>query len=332
MRRGMITLMCVAGLMLFAGPASALDLEWTLLMDGSVAGATPVQQGSNWVVAPGAGGTNGCNFSTAKNCASGGVPGVGSYSFTAIEYNAAPGDPSTWYSCLDLSGSQYSGAPCVCAEPAGQPCTSDAQCDSGGSCAGAGDCCPGPLWTCEECTEVPGPDSFSFFGVDGSLGPAPNMDTCQDAGANDFEITRYHVATSESISGSGGACIKLVPTGGPYLGGPCGVGPITFGSLDVDVYVGGCALKGTTINNIQYTGEIYDVTNGSPSGTCGYTGDQIHTMLGQVPAGGLYLMVMCGTTVVPNDSQTACLRNADVDFVVVAYTEQNASDCSGSCP
>jgi hypothetical protein len=180
---------------------------------------------------------------------------------------------------------------------------------------------------------VPGPDSFSYFGVDPSLGPAPNMDTCQDAGGNDFEITRYHVATSESISGSGGACIKLA-AGGPYLGAPCGVGPITSGSLDADVYVGGCALKGTTINNIQFTGEIYDVTNGSPSGTCGYTGGQISTMLGQASAaGGNYLMIMCGVTTVPADSKTACLRNADVDFMVVAWTADDASACpAGGCP
>jgi hypothetical protein len=179
-----------------------------------------------------------------------------------------------------------------------------------------------------------GPDSFSFFGIDAGLGPAPNMDTCQVATTANFKVTRYHVASSESIAGSGGACLKLKsPPTGPYLGAPCGVGPITSGNLDVDVYVGGCLLKGTTINNILYTGYVYNANVAAPAGTCGYTTAQINTMRGQVTAkGGNYLMILCGATTVPGNSKTACLRNADVDFVVVAYTDDDASDCSGSCP
>jgi hypothetical protein len=182
-----------------------------------------------------------------------------------------------------------------------------------------------------------GPDSFSFFGVDATLGPAPNMDTCQTAGGNNFKTTRYHVATSESIAGSGGACIKLKsPPTGPYLGtfaSTCGVGAISSGTLDVDVYVYGCVLKGTTINNIGYTGRIYDTAVAAPAGVCGYTTSQINTMRAQASAkGGDYMMVLCGNTTVPMDSKTACLRGAYVDFAVVAYTGDDASDCSTTCP
>ncbi len=342
MKNGLIALLCVLGLIFWGiSSVNAQSLvQWTLLTDGSIAGAAPQNQGGNWIVLPGSGGTDGCNFSTQKNCAAGGVPNEGSFSFSAIEYYKAPGDNSTWHSCLDLSGSQYSGAPCVCAEPAGQPCTGDAQCDSGGSCAGAGDCCPGPLWTCEECTDDPaGPDSFSYFGIDGTLGPAPNMDTCGKYGTQDQTQTlRYHVATSESIAGSGGACIKLKsPATGPYLATPCGVGQITSGNLDVDIYVGGCSLKGTTIDNIQYTGAVLAVTDPAPSAVCGYTSGasgQVKEILDLAAGkGGNFVMILCGDTTVPGDSQTACLRNAESYFVTVAYTEALDITCpDDACP
>lgn len=330
----MITLLCVAGIMLWGvTSAIATDLDWTLLMHSSVAGVGP---GPDGVIGTtddtSTNENNSCNFSTAANCATGATPAKGTYSFTAIEYT----NP-TWYSCLDLASGPTSGAPCVCAEPAGSPCTSDADCSSSGSCAGAGDCCPGVLNSCTECTDNPTSwDSFSYFGVDAGLGPAPNMSTCQAVTTNDFEITAYHVATSESISGSGGACIKLTSTGGPFTANGCGPGAITGGSLDVDVYVYGCAIKGTTINGITYNGNIVDMDAVAAASSCGYNLAQTQTMVdnarAEAPAAE-YLMVMCGQTTVPMDSKTACLRGADVDFVVVAYTSGDASSCPASaCP
>jgi hypothetical protein len=330
MRKGMITLLCVAGLMLWGiTTASALDLQWTLLTDASIAGKAPEDVGGGtFLVTPGAGSGNNCNFSKVKNCGtSTTVPAVGSFSFTAIEYS----NPS-WYSCLDLAGGATAGAPCVCAE--GGACQSDADCASS-SCAGAGDCCPGVLNSCKFCEDDPvGPDSFSFFGIDAQLGPAPNMDTCQKATGDNFETTRYHVATSESIPGSGGACIQLATaaTNAPYLGAPCGEGAISSGILDVDVYAYGCVIVGTTIEGINYTGNVIDVTNGAPGGSCGYSQTQVLQLLSLASGkGASHLMILCGETVVPGDSLTACLRNAQVDFTLVAYTAQDASDCSGLC-
>jgi hypothetical protein len=335
MRKGLITLLCVAGLMLWGvTTASATDLDWTLLMHSSVAGKGP---GSDGVIGTSddtsSGENNSCNFSVGKNCAAGSTPALGSYSATLIEYT----NP-TWYSCLDITGGPYAGAPCVCAEPAGQPCQSDAQCESG-TCAGAGDCCPGIANICTACTDNPsGYDSYSYFGIDAGLGPAPNMTTCQsyNASGTNYEITAYQVATSESIAGSGGACIKLVLPGGPYLANGCGVGAITGGSIDVDVYIGGCVIKGTTINGIAYNGDLVDMDAIAAASSCGYnyaeTVAMVNNARSQDPTAE-YLMVMCGQVTVPMTSGTACLRGAVVDFMVVAHTPDDATSCPASaCP
>ena len=118
-------LLCVTGMMLWGvTSATAGTLTWTLLEHSSVAGNGP---GADGVIGTAddtsSGEKNNCNFSTASNCDAGSTPAIGSYSYTAIEYT----NP-TWNSCLDLAAGPYSGAPCVCAEPAGQPCTDDSQC------------------------------------------------------------------------------------------------------------------------------------------------------------------------------------------------------------
>ncbi len=326
MRRELIGLFCVAGMIIFGiGTASAVELEWTLLMDSSIAGAEPQEVSpGTFLVLPGSTGPDNCNFSADQNCETGATPSEGSYSFSALEY-----DDSLTHSCLDLGGGAAAGAPCICSE--GGLCTSDADCSSG-SCAGAGDCCPGgPLTQCLECAQDPtGMDAFSYFGIHPTLGPAPNMDTCQVYTTNNFATTRYKVASSDT--NSGGACIQLNPDNAPYVGSPCAVGQIS-GSLDVDVYVGGCFLKGTTIQNINYVGDVIDVDDTSPSSQCGYTQAQLLTMLAQASAkGGEYLQILCGETTIPADSKTVCLKNAETKFVTVAYTAGDASDCGGTCP
>ena len=156
------------------------------------------------------------------------------------------------------------------------------------------------------------------------------MDTCQVYNSNDFATTRYHVATASSTTG--GACIQLNPAGAPYVGSPCTVGQIS-GTLDVDVYVAGCVIKGTTIQNISYVGDVLDVDDTTPSSQCGYTQAQLLTMLGQAKAkGGEYLQILCGSTTVPGDSKTLCLRNADTAFVTIAWTADDATSCGGTCP
>ncbi len=330
MRKGLITLVCVAGLMLWGGTAvNAIEIDWTLLEHASVAGKGP---GPDGVIGTNddttTGEVNSCNFTTAPNCPTAGNPTIGSYSFSAIEFS--PGLP---WSCLDPSGGPTAGAPCICAE--GGTCTSDADCSSG-SCAGAGDCCPGLLNTCTECVKVPGDhnDSFSYFGSDPSLGPAPHYTTCQVNTTNDFAITAYQTASTESLSGAGGTCITLNLDNDPYAGSPCGVGAIS-GTLDVDVYAVQCAIIGATINNIAYTGRVVDMDAIAAVGECGYNLTDTTAMVNNarsVDPTAEYLMVLCGNTTVPSTSKTACLANADVDFVLVSYTSDDASDCSGTCP
>jgi len=332
MKKGLITLLCVAAMMLWAvTAANAGVLTWTVLEHSSVAGNGP---GADGVIGTAddtsSGENNSCNFSVGKNCAAGGTPSVGTYSFSALEYT----NP-TWYSCLDITAGPYAGAPCVCAEPAGQPCQSDAQCESG-TCAGAGDCCPGIVNICTACTDNPsGYDSYSYFGSDASLGPAPHLTTCQAYTTNNVQTTAYQVATSESIAGSGGACLKLSP-GGPYLQTPCGVGAISSGNLDVDVYIGGCVLKGTTIQNISYTGRIVDMDAIVAVSECGYTYAETVAMVNNarsVDPSAQYLLVICGSTTIPMDSKTACLRGADADFVLITYTSDDVTSCPASgCP
>jgi hypothetical protein len=332
MKKELVTLLCVAGMMLWGVTAvNAITLNWTVLEHTSVAGKGP---GSDGVIGTAddttTGENNGCNFSTGKNCALGGTPGIGSYSFSAIEYTSP-----TWYSCLDLTGGPYAGAPCVCAEPAGQPCQSDAQCESG-TCAGAGDCCPGIANICTACTDNPtGYDSYSYMGSSATLGPAPQLRTCQAYTTNNVETRAFQVAVSESISGTGGSCLKLSP-GGPYIQTPCGVGAITTGSLDVDVYIGGCVIKGVTIQSISYTGRIVDMDAIAAVSECGYSYAETVVMVNNarsVDPSAEYLMVLCGTTTVPMDAKDACLRGATVDFVLVTYTDDDASNCPASgCP
>jgi hypothetical protein len=331
MRKGLITILCIAGMMLWGATAvNAIVLNWTLLEHASVAGKGP---GADGVIGTAddtlSGEGNGCNFSTAKNCTFGSTPAMGTYSFTAFEYT----NP-TWYSCLDLQAGPTAGAPCVCAE--GGSCQSDADCTSS-TCAGAGDCCPGPLNACAECTDNPsGYDTYAYFGSDSTLGPAPHLTTCQAYTTNNVQTTAYQLAASESVVGSGGGCLNLNPSGGPYLQAPCGVGPITAGNLDVDLYVYGCVLRATTLQNITYTGRIVDMDAIVAVDECGYSYDETVAMVNNAraqDASAEYLMVMCGQTVVPMDAKAACLRGAAVDFVLVTYTSEDASSCPGSgCP
>jgi hypothetical protein len=322
-----IALLCAVAMILGVGTANALDLEWTLLMDSSIAGAEPTEVSpGKYLVLPGSTGSAGCNFSTEKGCDTAATPNEGSYSFSAMEF-----DPALTHACLDLSGGPYAGAPCVCADPPGQPCTGDEQCSSSGSCAGAGDCCPGPLSRCNECEKNPdGPDLFSYNGIDATLGPAPNLDMCQVHSSNDFEMARYQIAGSGNAETAGG-CTKLSSLGAPHVGSPCGLGQIS-GTFGIETYLAGCTLKVVTLPNISYVGDVIDVDDPNPTSQCGYTESQLLTMLAQASAkGGEYLRITCGTTTVPGDTTAPCLRNAEAQFITVAWTADDVTDCTGTC-
>ena len=110
MKKGLLTLLCIAGMLLCGtGLASAVELQWTLLMDSTIAGAEPVQVGPRYLVLPGTSASDNCNFAPETGCdVSATVPDEGSYSFSAIEY-----DDTLTHSCLDLAGGPYSGVACV---------------------------------------------------------------------------------------------------------------------------------------------------------------------------------------------------------------------------
>lgn len=323
MRIQLIRLLCAAGMILGVGTANALDLEWTLLMDSSIAGAEPTEVSPGvWLILPGTAPTNNCNFSTAEGCDTGALPNEGSYSFSAIEFDGAPAP-----ACFDPLGGPLAGAPCTCAE--GGPCTSDDDC-AGGGCSAAGDCCQG-LAQCVVCEKDPsGPDLFSFNGIHPTLGPAPNLDMCQQYSSNDFEMTRYQIAGSGNAASAGG-CTKLNPAGGPYTGSPCGLGRIS-GTFGIVTYVAGCTFKMVTIPTINYVGDVIDVDDPNPTSQCGYTESQLLTLLAQAASkGGEYLRITCGETTIPSDVTAPCLPNANAKFITVAWTADDVTNCGGSC-
>ena len=260
-----------------------------------------------------------CNWSNSANCASGPLPFVGTYTYSNLDYQLV-------YSCgLGTAG------PCKCST--GESCTKDADCPSG---CGTGDCCPG-LAKCEACPD----QAISFF--DGAS-PHGAMETCQEYTNNNFIVKSYDVLTSESIAGTGGGCVLLNPGGGPYVGtfsAACPTGGVT-GSMDVDVYVGGCpsAIK-FTIRNISYNGNIVNYATASSvscnlNGSRSYSGTNWTNLKNAASAtcgSQGFLQLICGTTTLPA-SPVPCFEGAVVEFVNVLCTSDpdrstcNDNDCS----
>lgn len=304
--------MVVPLLLVAAGVAGAVDVNWQIVQSSAVAGHTP---GTDKLIGTSDDATNDtCNFSNAAGCASGPMPSIGSYSYSFLDYQ------------LSHSCGIGTGGPCTCSSGGGA-CTSDADCPAGG-CGGAGDCCAG-LAQCESCED----GALSYFGVAGSHGV---MDTCQAYTSGNYEIKKFDVATSETVPGEGGnGCIQLSPGGGPYVGTGCGTGAVS-GTIDVVVYVGGCpSAVSFTIHGVSFNGNVVDYTTASSiscnlNGTRTYSGTNWTNLkaAAQATCGSSgYLELMCGTTTLPA-SPLPCFQGAQAQFVTVACTsDPDRSSC-----
>lgn len=353
MRKEMLWMVCAVGLFLWGGAqADAKTVTWYVLTHSSIAGHGP---GADRLIGTSddttTGERNKCNFTVDVNCATGTTPSIGSYTYGATEL-----DGDVTHSC---GGGDLAGEPCACAEPPGQPCTSDAQC-SPSSCAGGGDCCPSDPLTlspCLQCTQDDPPgepfgppmDAYQYSGsYFGSLWSATGrVFTCQEADPpgdtdpdTDFEFKIADMAVSEVTAGYGGGCLNLKRYSGPYLASPCtGSGPVS-GTFDLETFHTGCNILGGTIDNIDIQGDIIDITdpnNPNPAtATCGYGSDDLKTIAANaVAVNGLakHLMIICGDTTHSPTSQKACMRNAYSYLAWVLYTTDDASECpDNDCP
>lgn len=321
MKKGMITLLCIAGMILCGVATASAQVTWTML-ETSAAGVLGVNPGADYVFrAGGDDSADNCNFNTVTGCATG-TPTVGSYSFNAVDFKPDPREEC-------YSGLVTGGTPCKCNDgsttchPGADTCPAIP-----GQCGDTpGDCCG--FLPCQTCN-----DAISYFGSGGSAGNTGTLVTTM--GASDFTATVFDVATAELIGGSGGGCLALDPASiGDDTGAPRPVNgtqtPVS-GRLDVDVSVGGCSVPGTfQVPNVNYVGNIFPAS-GPPTAVCGYTtanGALASLIADATAAAGtstnLSIIVLCGNTFLPATggvSSLPCYSNASVDFVTVGWTTQ----------
>ena len=303
MKRELLVMVFAASLILAGATiASATVVTWKIMQDTSMAGVGPGGDDLIGTVDDSTSGqNNNCNFNPVANCATSGTPTTGSWSLVALEL------PQT-ASCL--SGNL------------GDPCTTNANCGSGGICI---PCPDNPItW-----------DAYSYEGkIPGKKLGNGTMVTCQEL--NDTRTTEINFGSTESIgSGTGATCINLRTSPTPFTGG-CGPGQ-SFTSVSNIKFSLGCnpALGAGQIDGLTMNGRVYATGGINNTNNCGYSTaeiDALRAAAAGIPAG--YLLVMCGNTSIPNDSTTTsvCLRGASVWSTVVAYTTNNASSCTDPDP
>jgi hypothetical protein len=160
------------------------------------------------------------------------------------------------------------------------------------------------------------------------------MTVCQQSGV--ARITAMSFAATESLdAGSAATCINLTTSPSPPASA-CGSGVDFDWVPDIEFFE--CSslfpFQLGQIDDFPLEGRVYPTTGSNSESNCGYSPEEINALRSMaVSRGGLYLLVMCGNTVVPNDSTTSpvCFRGASVWTVVVAYTAANADDCASSC-
>lgn len=307
MRKELFVALCAIGLLVGGATlASATTVSWTIMQDASMAGKGP---GPDLLLGTGddsaSGQNNTCNLSGAANCGGGGTPGTGSWSYLALELPQAT-------SCNGGTAPGQGG------------CTTNADCGSGGICL--------------TCPEVAGPayDTFSYMGnINCALGNG-TMKACQENGV--FKWTELKIGASESVAaGLGGTSINLNPVGSSsgYATG-CGTAASWTSNANIGFWVG-CVpnIVGGTINGLNLNGRVFATAGSNTASICGYTSTQINA-LRTIAAGksAAYMLVMCGTTTIPDNSTTtsACLRGGTVQNVVVATTAADASVCTDANP
>jgi hypothetical protein len=309
MRKEIFVALCAIGLLVgWVSMASATTVTWTIMQDASMAGKGP---GSDLLLGTvgdtTTGQNNSCNLSGAGNCVSGVTPGTGSWSFLALELPQATS--------------------CNGGTAPGDPCGTNADCGTGGICL-----------TCPD--NPSGPDTFSYMGNFAGIGCALGNGTlkaCQENGV--FKWLDLKIGASESVAaGAGGTSVNLNPIGSSsgYASG-CGTAASWTSTANIGFWVG-CnpALGiGGTINGLNLNGRVYPATGANSATNCGYNVTDLNALRATAAGkGAAYLLVMCGTTNIPNTTGTtsACLRGATAQNVVVATTGANASICTDANP
>ena len=306
MRKELFVALCVIGLLVGGATlASATTVSWTIMQDASMAGEGP---GADLLLGTAddstSGQNNSCNLSGSANCTSGGTPGTGSWSYIALEMPQAT-------SCNGGT------------DPGQGGCTTNASCGTGGICL-----------TCPE--NGAGYDTFSYMGNIGCALGNGTMKACQENGV--FKWTELKIGSSESVAaGLGGTSINLNPLGSSS-GNATGCGTATSWTSQANIgFWVGCIpnIVGGTINGLNLNGRVYATGGSNTASNCGYNSTQINALRTTAAGkGAAYMLVMCGTTTIPNNTGTssACLRGASVQDVVVATTGANASTCTDPNP
>jgi hypothetical protein len=282
---------------LFLGAAITLDageVTWTILEDPSVAGHGPGQDGLIGTADDtGMGQNNSCNFSDLVDCEIGSTPSTGSWSFLVWE-------PQQTKSCL-------------WGDHAGDPCTTNEEC--------------GPMGFCHTCPDSP---SYSYMGNVG--GPRGNgtMTACQEHDISRW--TAFRIGSTNIIEGEIGPTYINLRTSPSIPNTLCGSGAF-IATVNIKLTLGSLApLAETEIDYFPFLGRVYDTSDPITTSVCGYTITQLETIRAvALEKGALYLLVMCGQVIMPNNA-TTCLRNTPLEAVVVAYTTDNADDCTSLCP
>lgn len=316
MRKEILPILILTCLFMWdASTAHAVRLHWKFLTHTSVASKGP---GPDGLIGTGddtnQGENNNCNFTIDPMCSSTGSPSVGTYSFAAIEFRS------------DMVNS------CLYGDTPGEPCLA-------GACSPLGDHCPGDGAICVPCNKTPTTwDSFSYFALQSwEWEPPPTtMDTCQeydgpedpnplDSGAQtEFQILDFVTNLTEPVFGTGSGMLQLSDVTTGSIGGPCGLGATISGSFDVYI----TAFYPAMIP-MPYTGDVIDMDD-PIAASCGYTVSDLNTMIANVRSvepGAEYLMILCGSSTIPNDHLAPCMAGASFDFVFVVYTTDDATQC-----
>ncbi len=297
----------------FMGPNRAVAqnyITWDFLMHPSVAGKGPGPDGLIGTMDDTSlfGEKNTCNFVFEAGCEWTGSPTIGSYSFAALE---VPDGVAT---------------SCLLGDTPGQPCIS-------GPCSPLGDYCPGNSAVCIRCPQKKdGPDSFTYFGADESTGGSAYMWTCQEYdgaadpdpsdgdGQTEFAIFAFQAFFTEPFLGVYATTLNLewgAPQ--PFIGSPCGVGSVS-GSFNVSV---------TETFAMPFSGDVIDMDN-PVAASCAYSLDDVNALIStarSVDPEAEYLMILCGSSTLPTESEMPCLAGGTFDFVLVFHTKDDASQC-----
>lgn len=312
MRRKLLLILLLTCFLMWGwATAHAVGLYWTFLKHASVANKGP---GPDALIGTSDdtnhGENNTCNFTVEQFCTLTGSPSVGSYSYAAIEFRS------------DMVNS------CLYGDTPGEPCIA-------GPCSPLGDYCPGDGAICVPCNKSPTTwDSFTYFGPK-YMPPSSTMITCQEydgpedpnpldsGGQTEFQIFDFYINLTELAPGTGSGMLHLSNIMTDFIGGPCGLGPIS-GSFDVYI-----ASFDPFMIPMPFTGDVIDMDDPSAS-SCGYTVSDLNTMIANarsIEPSAEHLMIVCGSSTIPNDNLAPCMAGASFDFVFVVYTANDVTQC-----